>query len=78
MRRARMPILTMCRWVRRRATLPPTQSSEHGILDEGTTFADVHSVVLDPISKLPYPEKLVKDHVEKTSSELLKERNQAK
>ncbi|PIO74252.1 hypothetical protein TELCIR_03742 [Teladorsagia circumcincta] len=59
MRRAGAPIVTACRWVRRRATLPPTQTREPGILDEGTTFADVHSVVLDPISKLPYPEKLI-------------------
>ncbi|KAK6039735.1 hypothetical protein COOONC_22759, partial [Cooperia oncophora] len=76
MRRASAPVLNACRWVRRRAAAPrpPTSSSEHGILDEGSTFSDVHSVVLDPTTKLPYPEKFVKEHVEKTSSELLKEK----
>ncbi|ETN69812.1 hypothetical protein RB195_017238 [Necator americanus] len=75
MRRASVPLVNVCRWVRRRAPANPTTSHDPGILDEGATFADVHSVILDPTSKLPYPDKYVKEHIEKTSKELLKERN---
>ncbi|EPB79028.1 hypothetical protein ANCCEY_01885 [Ancylostoma ceylanicum] len=78
MRRASVPLVSVCRWVRKRARDLPIRSGDHGILDEGATFADVHSVILDPTSKLPYPEKFVKEHVEKTSKELLKERNKAR
>ncbi|XGW10278.1 hypothetical protein V3C99_012063 [Haemonchus contortus] len=77
MRRARVPILKLCRYLRKRAASPAASPKGRGILDEGVTFADVHSVVLDPTLKLPYPKKFVEDHVEKTSSELLKKRNQA-
>ncbi|VDK66786.1 unnamed protein product [Cylicostephanus goldi] len=78
MRRASVPLVTVCRWVRRRAQAPPPAGHSGRILDEGATFSDVHSVILDPTSKLPYPEKLLKEHVEKTSKELLKERNKAR
>ncbi|CAI4230866.1 unnamed protein product [Auanema sp. JU1783] len=63
------------RYVRKRA--PPITSSG-GILEEGTTFSDVHSVVLDPTRKLPYPEEHLKDYIEKTSKELLAEKRKAK
>ncbi|KAJ1354315.1 hypothetical protein KIN20_011209 [Parelaphostrongylus tenuis] len=76
MRRTAVPIVVLRRWLRKRASFrQPTRSNESGILDEGTTFSDVHSVVLDPLAKLPYSDKFVKQHVEKTSKEILKERN---
>ncbi|PIC49829.1 hypothetical protein B9Z55_008305 [Caenorhabditis nigoni] len=57
------------RLVRRK---PPV---EKGILDEGVTFSDVHNVILTPTTRLPYPEEELRDHLEKTSSEIMKERN---
>ncbi|EGT52776.1 hypothetical protein CAEBREN_25192 [Caenorhabditis brenneri] len=63
--------ITRCstRWVRRKT------SSGSEILDEGSTFSDVHNVILNPTTRLPYPEKQLRDHLEKTSSEIVKERN---
>ncbi|CCD65341.2 [acyl-carrier-protein] S-malonyltransferase [Caenorhabditis elegans] len=46
-----------------------------GILDEGVTFSDVHNVILNPTTRLPYPEEQLREHIEKTSSEIMKERN---
>ncbi|KAF1767864.1 hypothetical protein GCK72_007823 [Caenorhabditis remanei] len=48
---------------------------EPGILDEGVTFSDVHNVILTPTTKLPYPERELREHLEKTSTEIMKERN---
>uniref|UniRef100_A0A1I7TG03 PKS_AT domain-containing protein n=2 Tax=Caenorhabditis tropicalis TaxID=1561998 RepID=A0A1I7TG03_9PELO len=60
------------RLIRRKST------SEPKILDEGATFSDVHNVILNPTTRLPYPEKLLRSHIEKTTSEILKERNRIK
>ncbi|CAB3405603.1 unnamed protein product [Caenorhabditis bovis] len=54
---------------------PPISSN---ILDEGVTFADVHNVVLAPTTKLPYPEKELLKHIDKTSKDLLKDKNKMK
>uniref|UniRef100_A0A0R3PZ59 PKS_AT domain-containing protein n=1 Tax=Angiostrongylus costaricensis TaxID=334426 RepID=A0A0R3PZ59_ANGCS len=64
--------------LRKRALARQSKPSSSGKLDEGATFSDVHSVVLDPLAKLPYSEEFVKQHVEKTSKEILKERNKSK
>ena len=61
-------LLTVVRTVRRRAQ-PPS-----GILEEGAVFSDVHSVILNPTTKLPYPEKEVIEHMEKTSQEVLRDK----
>uniref|UniRef100_A0A8R1DUT4 Malonyl-CoA:ACP transacylase (MAT) domain-containing protein n=1 Tax=Caenorhabditis japonica TaxID=281687 RepID=A0A8R1DUT4_CAEJA len=57
----------------RRKVPPPAN-----ILDEGATFSDVHNVVLNPTTRLPYPEKELQEHLEKTSSEILRQRNMMK
>lgn len=69
-------MLTVTRNVRRKAARPPPPQPE--ILEEGATFSDVHSVVLNPTTRLPYPEKELREHLEKTSREVLKEKNKAK
>lgn len=51
---------------------------EPGILQEGATFSDVHNVILNPTTRLPYPEEHLRNHLEKTSSEIMRERNKIK
>ncbi|KJH44277.1 hypothetical protein DICVIV_09700 [Dictyocaulus viviparus] len=63
MHRNRIPFMTLKRWIRKRVALEQSKTSGSGILDEGATFSDVHSVVLDPTSKLPYPQKWEGLHV---------------
>lgn len=58
------------RLIRRKPPIEPP-----GILDEGVTYSDVHNVILTPTTRLPYPEDELREHLEKTSSEIMKERN---
>ncbi|CAD6194428.1 unnamed protein product [Caenorhabditis auriculariae] len=70
-----------CRFIRRRAPSPPVDSGETStsrMLDEAATFSDVHNVILTPTTQLPYPEKQLREHLDKTSRELLKERNKVR
>ncbi|CAI5441169.1 unnamed protein product [Caenorhabditis angaria] len=66
----------ICRRLIRKRRTPDEASSS--ILEEGTTFSDVHNVILNPTTKLPYPEKQLREHLEKTSTDLLRERNKQK
>ncbi|CAI2347239.1 unnamed protein product [Caenorhabditis sp. 36 PRJEB53466] len=61
------------RFVRRK--IPNLSES---ILDESATFSDVHNVILNPTSQLPYPEEQLREHLDKKSSEILKEKNRMK
>ncbi|GMT14247.1 hypothetical protein PFISCL1PPCAC_5544, partial [Pristionchus fissidentatus] len=47
-------------------------------LEDATTYADAHSVVLDPTTKLPYDEKDLKEMMERTAADAVRESRKMK
>ncbi|GMS83989.1 hypothetical protein PENTCL1PPCAC_6164, partial [Pristionchus entomophagus] len=47
-------------------------------IEDATTYADAHSVVLDPTTKLPYDEKDLRGRMERTARDALKESRKIK